>query len=572
MRLPPLRAYICALGALLVSATTLSAAPAPAAPAGRILFASTRTADGTSDIFSADLGGESIINLTNDSAPDIAPAWSPDGTQVVFASRRSQNWDLFLMHADGRDIRRLTDDPSYDSDPTFSPDGARVAFTSSRAGNLDIYVLDLASGVVEQLTNAPAADYGPAWAPDGRTIAFTSWRDGQQEIYALDLQAGEGGIPAARNVSDNPAPDYDAAWAPDGRRIAFVSDRNSIGALLVLDLTSGMVQNAGPEGRTLSDPAWTPSGALLAAGAWVAGAQRFSNRQGVLIATPGQQGVTYLVGGPQSYSDPSWSPRATTPDLPTPRSSPGRELTIAAVAPAERVPGLASLGDVRAGGRPLLANDVYPSFLALRRAVIEESGHDFLARLSEATRPVDFNSSSASYTSWHKAGRAFDTLFDYSAGGRQVLYIAPDPVAGRLFWRLYLRAAKQDGSQGSPITMPVFNPSSRTLLPPPGGYFVDFTDLAARHGWRRIAAQERDDFNWRSALLALEYWHFERRDGLSWYDAMALVYEQPTLERLFSIEALARAGRRGSFSNLGLPWAPILPPITGPIVRLRGPR
>ena len=42
------------------------------------------------------------------------------------------------------------------------------------------------------------------------------------------------------------------------------------------------------------------------------------------------------------------------------------------------------------------------------------------------------------------------------------------------------------------------------VLPPPNGYFVDFTALAAQFGWRRIAAQERDDFNWRSVLQTFE--------------------------------------------------------------------
>jgi TolB protein len=121
-------------------------------------------------------------------------------------------------------------------------------------------------------------------------------------------------------------------------------------------------------------------------------------------------------------------------------------------------------------------------------------------------------------------------------------------------------AVRQDGSKGQPITLPVFSPSSRMLSPPPTGYFADFTPLAAEHGWRRIAAQERENFDWRSELLALEYWHFERRDGLSWYGAVSLVYDTTTIERLFSIEALKAAGvREQTIPRLGLPWA--RPPI-----------
>jgi TolB protein len=341
---------------------------------------------------------------------------------------------------------------------------------------------------------------------------------------------------------------------------------------MVYDFVTGTTAQAGPSGRTLTDPSWAPTGGLLASGVWLAGGQRFSQRQGVLITRAGVAGATYLVGSSHTYSDPSWNAHALAPATIDERIEPGRLLApVAPATPPERAEGLVALQGVRSGGRQALAAGVYPSFAALRQAVIAVSGHDFLSHLSEATRPVDFNSSSASYTSWHKAGRAFDTLFSYSAGGRQVLYISPDPVGGRLLWRLYLYTARQDGSQGAPITAAVFNPSSRTLLPPPEGYFVDFTDLALQHGWRRIAAQERDNFNWQSDLLALEYWHFDRRDGLSWYAAMALIYDERTLERLFNVDAILAAGSRPS-SNLGLPWAPPSLQAAGLLLNRAGPR
>jgi len=51
----------------------------------------------------------------------------------------------------------------------------------------------------------------------------------------------------------------------------------------------------------------------------------------------------------------------------------------------------------------LLAKEVLPSFIALRQAVLDASGHDFLARLSEANRAIGFGSDTSSYASWHKS-------------------------------------------------------------------------------------------------------------------------------------------------------------------------
>jgi len=247
------------LSALMPSSIRAQAADAP----GRIAFVAGRTADGNADIFSADIGGEAIINLTNDPAPDRSPSWSPDGRQIAFASRRGDNWDVYSMRADGSDLRRLTDDPAYDGEPAWSPDGTRVAFSSSRDGDLDIFLLELSSGALQRATDDPAADYQPTWAPDSHQLAFTSWRDGNQEIYAIGLSTSDlAAMPQAINLTNNPAPDHSPGWGPDGR-LAFISDREGAGNLHVLDLESGEQQLSGIRNRGLQDPAWTIGGGLL---------------------------------------------------------------------------------------------------------------------------------------------------------------------------------------------------------------------------------------------------------------------------------------------------------------------
>jgi TolB protein len=552
--------FLLVLAFALLAGLPFSAQSQAARTPGRIVFVASRTADGNADIFSADIGGESIVDLTNDPAPDRSPTWSPDGQQIAFASRRGGNWDIYRMRADGSNLQRLTDHPAYDGEPAWSPDGTQIAFSSSRDGDLDVYLLELSSSTLRRVTADPAADYQPTWAPDSRQLAFTSWRSGNQDIFAVSLPQGAAAdIPVAIDLTNNPAPDHSPAWGADDR-LAFISDREGIGNLHVLDLESDQLDLAGIRNRGLQDPAWTIGGGLLAAGPWGGGG--FNSAQGVLIMTTGISVSVALVGSPHAYAEPDWSPNAIAPQVAADGLLPGRvyQTATAPVDPSKLERGLAGLGDVRAGGQPLLAKAVLPSFVALRQAVIDASGHDFLARLSEANRAIGYGSDTSSYTSWHKSGRAFDKLFDYRPGGQQVLYISPERQGGRLFWRLYLRAARQDGSQGQPITLPVFSPSSRTLSPPPKGYFVDFTALAAAHGWRRIAAQERENFDWRSELLAQEYWHFERRDGLSWYGAISLIYDDKTIERLFSVEDLKAAGvREQAIPRLGLPWAP--PPV-----------
>ena len=67
----------------------------------RLIFLSDQF--GSSDIFSANLDGTSIERITIDSGVETDPAWSPDGTQIIFAydSPLLFNPQLYLVNSDG---------------------------------------------------------------------------------------------------------------------------------------------------------------------------------------------------------------------------------------------------------------------------------------------------------------------------------------------------------------------------------------------------------------------------------------------------------------------------------------
>jgi Tol biopolymer transport system component len=109
------------------------------------------------------------------------------------------------MNADGTAQTRLSDGTADDSDPAWSPDGNRIAFRSDRAGNGDIYVMRADGTGVTLLTNNARE---PAWSPDGSRIAFTR-PGGNWDIYVMNAN-GTGLI----RVTDDLAIDGVAAWRP----------------------------------------------------------------------------------------------------------------------------------------------------------------------------------------------------------------------------------------------------------------------------------------------------------------------------------------------------------------------
>src|SRR5207245_6606320 len=71
-------------------------------------------------------------------------------------------------------IRQLTQTSASNLRPVWSPDGKRIAFQTNRDGPYHIYVMDADGGNVSQLTNRDSVDRDPPWRPDGKLLAVDS--------------------------------------------------------------------------------------------------------------------------------------------------------------------------------------------------------------------------------------------------------------------------------------------------------------------------------------------------------------------------------------------------------------
>jgi len=228
------------------------AGPTPGpTPSGRIAFASYR--DENHEIYVMNADGTGQTNLTNNSAEDGDPAWSPDGSRIAFDSDRDGNEEIYVMNADGTGQTNLTNNDDMDESPAWSPDGSRIAFWSGRDGNEEIYVMNDDGTGQTRLTNNHAMDESPAWSPDGSRIAFDSDRDGDWKIYVMNAD-GSG----QTNVTNNPAEDNHPTWSPDGSKIAFASSRDGDWEIYVMNADgTGQTRLTDTQAREIL-PAWSP--------------------------------------------------------------------------------------------------------------------------------------------------------------------------------------------------------------------------------------------------------------------------------------------------------------------------
>jgi Tol biopolymer transport system component len=153
--------------------------PAYAPNGNRIVFQ--MDSDGTApneNIWTRSLSavaGRGYERITRHPAHDEEPAYSPDGSRIAFARgpvRCSTAGDCQINTASPsgveRDLVRIS--PVFpvqtvDEKPAFSPDGSRIVFDSNRSGNFDIWIVNCSfqRPTFTQITNNPATDYAPDW-------------------------------------------------------------------------------------------------------------------------------------------------------------------------------------------------------------------------------------------------------------------------------------------------------------------------------------------------------------------------------------------------------------------------
>lgn len=535
------------------------------ARAERIALAAYR--NGQWDIYTIAPDGSDPRQITSDLFEETDPAYAPEGTKIAFAARRENNWDIYVLDLNTGSETRLTNSPHYDGAPTWSPDGRWIAYESYQNGNLDIWLIDSrGEAPATNLTvESTAGDFAPAWSPEGETIAFSSWRSDEQaptaaakDLYLLEVETGQ-----VTRLTETPMAEEWPAWHPDGRRLALVANDLGDREIFTVALSGASRGNEVPRpvtwlGRT-DGPVWSPDGQAIAAvlHRWdgeviviqdpAAGPRLPRQITGVITV----QGRLSWHGQAIEGGNPAGS--LVDPEVVLPYEEQLSHNGDEAVEPYN----LVRLNDLEVG-TPWLADTVDDSFQAWRFQLRDEVGYDFLRQLSDAARDIATYSDTSQYASWHKSGRAVDTLFDYHLEGQLAHEIVREDYSGETYWRILLRCVDQSGRCGRPVVDNPWNYSSRArteIAPeqggieksPPAGYYVDMTALARQYGWERISSYDDDDYSWTWHFLAFEYWHYQKRlttgsrgngSASNWYQAMRDVYPPDALSDYFTWEIM----------------------------------
>lgn len=507
---------------------TATAVPLPLDVNGESLvkhhFVLSMTEAGYARLFGYSLQTQQFQRLTGDNWDDIDPASSADGRWLAYASHQNGAWDIYAMDLQTGATEQITSDNAFDGAPSWSPDGGWLAYEHYAEGQMEIFIQPRDGSVEPVLVSTnEGVHFAPQWSPVDQRIAYFSDREGREELWIVDLE--ESGDGRFQFVADGLRLGG-ASWSPDGDAIAWSAWQDGQWRIFVKELDGGAQREIGVG----EQPAWGPEGEFLLAVLDEAGQQYLIayTLDGKLalppVSLPGQvEGVSWAVGDRLDAlpADLAEVAGATV----EPEGEDG-----APSAGEEKRNALAALEGVNAP-HAALNELVVPSFTLLRQRTAEAVGWDALGYLDDAFWPLDQVPGPGRERDWLFTGRAFS--LKESLLGAGWMQVVKEEDNGEIHWRVYLRTAAQDGSQGRPMTTRPwdftarvsgedidFQNGGRLADEVPSGYWVDLTALARHYGWEGLPALS----NWRSYYPGALFGEFVMKDDLSWGEAMLQLY------------------------------------------------
>ncbi len=249
---------LCILGAQIAGATWLRS--------DEIAFVSYRAIN--PDIVLLDVDHVLTHTVNRSSAYNVAPAWSPDGQWLAFASDRDGRRNIYVIDAIGGNLRRMTATTGFYSLPRWSDDGQRVIFTALNENPLASYSIQLDGSDLQPLDtpelkrggvsfdpDSQVTDVSRSRSPDGSRIAFLTYRDRGWGIYISQKESRA----AARLLVQVGIFTEAPVWSPDGKRVAYLGLGDGSADLYMVDVDG----DGTPHRLTFSQvinvsPVWRP--------------------------------------------------------------------------------------------------------------------------------------------------------------------------------------------------------------------------------------------------------------------------------------------------------------------------
>jgi len=186
--------------------------------------------DNGSDIYTYDLGTQTLKRITETERYEWHPAFAPDGDSITYDVSTEYGPDIYQQNLNSSETLQLTDSSGSEQAAQYSTDGKYIAFHRHIKGNnYDMFVLDLDTMHETPVATSMHEESYPNWHPGGDHIVFSSNRNGSFDLFIACINE-DIIIP----LIEGPTNDKYPKWSPDGQSVLYQSDRNKRNALYII--------------------------------------------------------------------------------------------------------------------------------------------------------------------------------------------------------------------------------------------------------------------------------------------------------------------------------------------------
>ena len=246
---------VSVVAAIAIAVPSVRAQSAPSLPVRDIAFArdGRLAASIEGDIWVRDAGGATWTQLTRGPMWDRQPAWSPDGTTIVFVSDREGQDDLFRIRVgEPSNAERLTTNAAPDLEPIVGVDGT-IWFVRGRVNDARLW-RRAPNGDESRVTKFTSPEHAPSLSTAGDRLAYIQRLEAGSRIRVRFVAATD--VDSVVTAERSPE---SIAWSPDGERIAFTAHGVRDG--LYVTPRSGRYVNF--VAAAAGDIAWSPDGRVI---------------------------------------------------------------------------------------------------------------------------------------------------------------------------------------------------------------------------------------------------------------------------------------------------------------------
>jgi len=206
------------------------------APDGESVTFTSDVPNGGAQLFSISIKTGAIVPLTESHgrSVDLGPAYSPDGQFLAFV-RRGERWDsLYMLRLQGGTPQSIVDvTGQIIGPPAWTPDGTAIVYASNQNGATRLWRTAASGGTSVQVPRIPDLSWYPSIPRRTRKLAYQNAMD-SSSIIRRDSPLLEPHAPRVV-VSSSAGKNESPVLSPNGKKLAFMSNRSGTLEIWVSD-------------------------------------------------------------------------------------------------------------------------------------------------------------------------------------------------------------------------------------------------------------------------------------------------------------------------------------------------